>query len=308
MIPYTITTNSLTCLIEGMPKTIEKSHVNFQKIIEAIQLGDEGLVISLSDVAKEVHKYGSGKVKVSDGIVYYQDKELHNYAVDKLLQFMEEELPIEPLVKFLENLMDNPSYRAVQELYKFMEVGNMPLTSDGCFLAYKKVRSNFFDIHSGTFDNSVGQKPSMPRNEVNEDSNVTCSSGLHACSFGYLGSFGSSPENKVVVVKINPKDVVSIPADYNSTKMRVCEYEVIEDVTEQYNKQQDVLAESIIYKYEEEYDERRIEMYSKDGDYIMDFEDLYEAERVSGVPQGLIQEALDNGYEGTVGNFQWSYE
>jgi hypothetical protein len=93
-----------------MPKTIEKSHVNFQKIIEAIQLGDEGLVISLSDVAKEVQKYGSGKVKVSGGIVYYQDKELHNYAVDKLLQFMEEELPIEPLVKFLENLMDNPSY------------------------------------------------------------------------------------------------------------------------------------------------------------------------------------------------------
>jgi hypothetical protein len=154
-----------------------------------------------------------------------------------------------------------------------MEVGNMPLTSDGCFLAYKKVRSNFFDIHSGTFDNSVGQKPSMPRNEVNEDSSQTCSSGLHACSFGYLGSFGSSPENKVVVVKINPKNVVSIPNDYNSTKMRLCEYEVIEDVTEQYNKQQDVLAQSIIYKYEDE--ERRMEVYSRDCDYIMDFEDLY---------------------------------
>lgn len=40
----------------------------------------------------------------------------------------------------------------------------------------------------------------------------------------------------------------------------------------------------------------------------MDFEDLYEAERVSGVSKELIQEALDNGYESTVGNFQWSYE
>jgi len=30
-----------------------------------------------------------------------------------------------------------------------------------------------------------------------------------------------------VLVKVNPKDVVSVPVDYNNTKMRVCRYEVI---------------------------------------------------------------------------------
>jgi hypothetical protein len=128
--------------------------------------------------------------------------------------------------------MENPSYRAVQELYEFLEVGGVPLTEDGCFVVYKKVRENFKDIHSGTFDNSVGAIPNMPRNAVDEDSSRTCSAGLHVCSFGYLAHFGSSANNRVVACKVNPKDVVSIPKDYGNTKMRVCRYEVIADVTE----------------------------------------------------------------------------
>jgi hypothetical protein len=33
-----------------------------------------------------------------------------------------------------------------------------------------------------------------------------------------------------MVCKVNPKNVVSIPADYNNSKMRVCEYEVIDEL------------------------------------------------------------------------------
>ncbi|EFW4639850.1 helix-turn-helix domain-containing protein, partial [Shigella flexneri] len=34
--------------------------------------------------------------------------------------------------------------------------------------------------------------------------------------------------------KVHPRDVVSIPIDYNDAKMRTCQYEVVEDVTEQF--------------------------------------------------------------------------
>ena len=40
----------------------------------------------------------------------------------------------------------------------------------------------------------------------------------------YLNHFGGE---RTVIVKINPRDVVSIPTDYNEAKGRACRYEVI---------------------------------------------------------------------------------
>ena len=73
-------------------------------------------------------------------------------------------------------------------------------------------------------DNSVGKIVEMERNEVDDDKDRTCSTGLHFCSESYLNSFGGE---RTVIVKINPRDVVSIPSDYNDSKGRACRYEVI---------------------------------------------------------------------------------
>jgi hypothetical protein len=131
------------------------------------------------------------------------------------------------MASFMENLMSNSSKRAVDELYGFLEKNNLPITPDGHFLAYKRVRDNYFDVHSGTMDNSVGKIVEMERNEVDDNKDRTCSAGLHFCSHSYLGHFGG---DRVVIVKINPRDVVSIPSDYNDSKGRACRYEVIGEV------------------------------------------------------------------------------
>jgi hypothetical protein len=198
--------------------------------------------------------------------------------------------------------MENPSYRAVQELYKFLEVGQMPLTEDGHFLAYKKVRENFKDIHSGTFDNSVGKICEMPRNKVDEDSSRTCSSGLHVCSYSYLNSFGNGTTDKVVVVKINPRDVVSIPADYNNTKMRLCRYEVIQDVTAQY-KSLDVLKKTTLHT---ETKKNTIGQYSRDGVLLGTYASASEAETATGVWQQNILKCCRN-ERVTAGDFNWKF-
>ena len=145
----------------------------------------------------------------------------------RMVQMLQEGFSIEPLVNFMDNLMQNPSHRSVNELYGFLEKNNLPITPDGHFLAYKRVRDNYFDVHSGTMDNSVGKIVEMPRNEVDDNANNTCSSGLHFCSQEYLTSFGG---DRTVIVKINPRDVVSIPNDYNNSKGRACRYEVIGEV------------------------------------------------------------------------------
>jgi len=300
MIPFTLTQSSLTVLINGIPKVVDKTHVNLQKIIEAVTNGDEEAVLKFSDVSTAVVTFGEGKIEVKDGAILYKGEEVHNYVADKIFEFMSEGLPVTPLVNFLSNLMDNPSYRAVQELYKFLEVGGMPLTEDGHFLAYKKIRNDFKDIHSGTFDNSVGKICEMPRNQVDENSSVTCSRGLHVCSYGYLSHFGGY-DSRVVICKINPRDVVSIPQDYNNTKMRLCRYEVIQDVTEQYLGKD--LLRTTVYSVPTE---RAVGQFSLEGKLIKQFVDTVTAEKATGVWSQNILKCL-RGERQSAGGFKWDY-
>ena len=233
MLPHIYQGNSLTIVIEGKQHTINRdTHPNFAKIIDAIRANDWDSVPNLVDMTRVIADYASanGDIEVKDGDVFYQGRPFANAITDRLLTMLEEDFPVEPLCNFLSNLKDNPSKRAVDELYLFLENNSLPLTPDGHFLAYKKVRDDYKDIHSGTFDNSVGQICEMPRNEVNEDRDQTCSDGLHFCSLEYLPNFGSSTGNHVMIVKINPADVVSIPSDYNNAKGRACRYEVIGEI------------------------------------------------------------------------------
>jgi hypothetical protein len=75
-------------------------------------------------------------------------------------------------------------------------------------------------------DNSPGTVVEMERNQVDDNKDQTCSTGLHFCGLSYLDHFGGS-DSRVVIVKIDPADVVSIPSDYNGAKGRACRYEVI---------------------------------------------------------------------------------
>jgi hypothetical protein len=69
----------------------------------------------------------------------------------------------------------------------------------------------------------------MMRNQVEDDENVTCAKGLHVCSKEYLPHFGGQ---NIVACEVDPKDVVSVPLDYNNSKMRVCEYKVVGVITD----------------------------------------------------------------------------
>src|SRR6185312_12388473 len=102
---------------------------------------------------------------------------------DRILAHEAEGLPIEPLCAFAENLMLNPSNRSVRQLFAFLEANKHPLTDDGCFVAYRAVRPDFRDKHSGTFDNSPGAVCELPRNAVDEDPDRTCSHGLHVAGW-----------------------------------------------------------------------------------------------------------------------------
>ena len=225
--PFIIQGNNITVVIGNKPHTIAKSHITYQKVVDAIKAGDWDRVKDLIEPKQVVLNYGKGNVSVQGETLYWKGKPMHNAQATRMIAMLQDEFPIEPLVNFMENLMTNPSRQAVTELYGFLEKNNLPITPDGHFLAYKRVRANYTDCHTGTMDNSVGQYVEMERNEVDDNRNNTCSAGLHFCSESYLKSFGGA---RTVIVKINPRDVVSIPSDYNDAKGRACRYEVVGEI------------------------------------------------------------------------------
>ena len=224
--PYLIQGKNIVVIIDNQPHTVTSSHIGYEKLKQAIRDNDWDVVKQVVDPAKEILNYGKGLVAIQGSKVFYKDRELRGALTARMIEMYQDGFPVEPLILFMENLMQNPSKRAVEELYGFMEKGNLPLTPDGHFLAYKKVRADFLDIHSGTMSNAPGNVVEMERNDVDDNMNNTCSTGLHFCSKEYLSHFGGS-DSRTVILKINPRDVVSIPADYNSTKGRACRYEVL---------------------------------------------------------------------------------
>jgi hypothetical protein len=227
--PYLIQGKNIVVVINNTPHTITSTHIAYERVKEAIKNDDWTTVQDIIEPKKVVLEYGAGNISIQGEKFFWKGDELHTTLTDRIISMYQDGFPIEPMVKFMENLMENPSKRAVTELYGFLEKGNLPITPDGHFLAYKKVRKDYKDIHSGTMDNSVGNVVEMTRNSVDDDKNNTCSTGLHFCSLSYLDHFGGS-DSRTVVLKINPRDVVSIPADYNATKGRTCRYEVIDEI------------------------------------------------------------------------------
>ena len=225
--PYMIQGSNIVVVIDNKPHTISKTHITYGKVLAAIKANDWDTVKEVIDPKQVVLEYGQGNVSVPGEKLMWKGVELHNSLSRRVIQMLQDGFPIEPMVAFMDNLYANPSYRAVNELYGFLEKNSLPITPDGCFLAYKKVRNDYLDVHSGTMDNSVGKEVAMERNQVDDDKDRTCSSGLHFCSRDYLNHFGG---DRIVIVKINPRDVVSIPSDYNDSKGRACKYEVVDEI------------------------------------------------------------------------------
>jgi hypothetical protein len=250
MLPVTITPNSINILFEGRMRTVNKTHINFEAVKAQLRTLNEPKVFGtehkfamdklrdLLDIPSFIARVTEGRVKVGDNAVFFDGEEVKGIIAQRLLEILKNGLDVRPLARFLDRLRNNPDFeKNVQdEVYLFLESGQIPITPDGCFLAFKKVGGDYASSHplpdGSKLYNRVGDVVAMNREEVDRDRYNTCSRGLHFCSWQYLPQFGMGGEAKVVIVKIAPEDVVSIPNDYNNSKGRAWRYVVVDEVPE----------------------------------------------------------------------------
>ena len=227
-VPFMFVDGNLTLVLNNKSYQVLPDHINYKMILEALPTATSDELLEIVDIEKAVLSFSDGLVEIKNGQVTYEGEAVHGSISKRILEFMSKGLPFQPLVIFLKNLMENPSMQSQKELYDFLEHESLPITEDGYFLAYKAVRSDYMDKYRGTFDNHVGNVCQMTRSKVDDDRSRGCSNGLHAGALNYVAGYGSVESNdKIVIVKINPKDVVSVPSDCNFEKLRTCRYEVV---------------------------------------------------------------------------------
>jgi len=218
----------ITVVLDGERHSINAGNTLFSKALDAYKADDwDAFVACVNPTIRLKSLYASYEgIEVKDGNLYVFGDPVHSTLANRVLSFLEHGLDCVHLFKFILKLNLNPSKRAVDELYTFLEHRALPITDNGNFLAYKAVRADYTDKHTGKFLNTVDAVLEMPRNKVDDDKNVGCSYGFHAGTVEYAKDFLGG-QGHLMIVEINPADVVSIPTDCQFQKLRTCKYKVV---------------------------------------------------------------------------------
>lgn len=220
----------INIFIEGQNYNIQASHPMFKDALDCIVKNDYDTFIGIVNPAYKLNKiYASYEnVEVKNGCMYVFGEEVHGFVVQRILDLLLIGIDCTHIFKFVLKLTKNPSARAVNELYTFLEHKHLPITTNGNFLAYKAVRQDYSDKHTGKFFNTIDAVLEMPRNKVDDDKLVGCSYGFHAGTLEYASNFAGG-DDRLVLVEIDPADVVSIPVDCEFQKLRTCRYKVVQE-------------------------------------------------------------------------------
>lgn len=236
---YIINQQAIVFFHEGKPIRVEKNAHEYTRIMRCFDLPESEQEEAVNSVLREkTEGFTREGFEINPDQVTYEGDRLPSSLADKVRSIVAEGLPVTLFKKFWENLQSNPSANSVRELYQFLEYKELPITEDGCFIAYKGIDRNGWSVSgntntkvlqgevdkSGRIKNEVGNTIEVLRRDVDDDKRNHCSYGLHVGSLDYASNFAP----QTVVVKINPADVVSVPEDCSCQKCRVAKYEVID--------------------------------------------------------------------------------
>lgn len=239
--------SSITIFLPGgAPIVATDEHPNFAKLRDGASAGTLTAeeATSLADLSAEADIRFSrvtDRVAVAGGHVYFDGDEVHGALADQIARFIEaDEDDWKPLVAFMEKIAQNPQEHSRAQLYDWLSKRDFTITPDGDFIAYKGVMKDGTDnlvsitagpaivngrSVNGQVPNPLGGIIEIARSYVAFDPAQGCSRGLHVGSYEYAHWFA---RGALLKVKVNPRDVVSVPTDCNWEKMRVCRYKVIE--------------------------------------------------------------------------------
>lgn len=169
--------------------------------------------------------------------IYYSEISNLSVPMDLAVKILDaedakDEILLETYKNFWTLLSLNTDEECRTNLFWFLSKWGLRISRSGFFVAYRNVdikekkepyiESIFTDHHTHTFDIKIGKMVTMPREDCDSNSNVSCSRGLHCANAGWLEKnyFG----NQGLVVLVNPAEVCAVPPIENYGKLRCCAY------------------------------------------------------------------------------------
>lgn len=231
---FMMTPTSIVIVKDGQPVIVNHDHINFNRIKAQLE-EDSTYQPKLLEPVRILEEFSHMGLSYKDGQIKLDGYNFKSQMFDRLvkaIQDNETEDALKRLFAFVRRAMEHPVKETAERLFDFARCNSIEITEEGKLICYKKVRSDYMDIHSNTMRNAPGDVLRVPRWAVDEDHNTTCSRGLHVCSKGYLPHFGNSTGNRIVSVLVDPIDFMAVPFDYNDAKARTVGYTVLEDVTD----------------------------------------------------------------------------
>ncbi len=260
-VQYMINTKTAVVQVGDETRIYERENEAYQKvrrlILEEDAEGLRQLVLGLKDQIERVYD----GFRVENDVIFVGEEALPPYLGRRLKDMADANKPYTYVLNFWERVKQNPSWYAVQYLFECLDRNLHPFAPDGRYLAWKAVRSDFTDKRTGKFLNAPGHTVQVDRRSVDDRHEVECSYGLHVGSFEYANGFANQEGDKIVKVLVDPADVVTVPPGNSYQKLRVCRYEVIEEIPRNSPAPTEQTA------YEEDEDE------DFEGDFDMDDED-----------------------------------
>lgn len=244
---------SVTAFSKGKSFVAGQDHPRFANIVAMLLDEDSPLteddVESLFDVGiglEKNFKKLTDRVSIRGGVLYFDMEPMHDALAKRIVEFyLEGHDHFMTLLNFMEKINVNPNPHSREQLFGWLENNRFAFAPDGDFIAYKGVNPSNRDDYdyesvnggsaivngepwNGRIPSSPGLIVEMPRSDVKHDPTAACHHGLHAGAWSYASNFASV----TLRVKINPRDVVSVPNPGTAfDKLRVCRYMILGKVT-----------------------------------------------------------------------------
>lgn len=225
--PYNMTSEQLIVFAPDAV-CIRRDNPRFDEALQAFNAGD---IETFKDLAKPIKAVGKRlqslthagfEVIVTEDDITIGGDSLPPVIANKMIEWAGLGLPLTGWLRMLADAKHNTRPHSLEDLWRFIEVNNCPVRSDGLIGLVK-------NVYRGTEPNTwlAVRDRSLYRNGewrfepgADEDRGRTCSNGLHGAAPGYLPNYGYSDNTVTIRVWTSARYVAAVPHDYHYTKLR----------------------------------------------------------------------------------------
>lgn len=227
-------------------QTLGSDDPNYDKIVQGLladTLNDDELLKLIAPfelIYKQLTRL-SERVSRKGSALLFDGDVIKNALTDHIIKIMNEgdEDAWRAYVAFMEKLHTNPSDTSREHLFHFIDANGLQVTPEGDIVLYKGTKEDGKSTHAGYgivdgvefknayLQNALGSVVEIPRSMVDVNRYEECSTGLHVGAFEYVTGKHAGTWPRMWTVLVNPRDVVAVPHDFKSSKIRVVRYKIV---------------------------------------------------------------------------------